>query len=126
MFLRLRTKQLFDLCGGEAPATCTCSHAPGVAVDGPFDANADLLGAGLVYGGCNPDYCKCRGSGEEKDVQMEEMRKVMGTCPRNKMSRCLCHNNEVAKFPFNLEVFYFECRPKKVIDTDFIFKANSK
>ena len=46
-----------------------------------------------------------------------EMQKVQGLCPRNEIDRCLCHDKEVAKFPFDLRTFYFECRPTKVRQT---------
>ena len=84
-------------------------------VTGPFDANVNALAAGLVLGGCNPNFCRCAGAPEvEVDVRMFEMAVVMELCPRNKMSRCLCHDNTVMKAPFDLESFFFQCRPKKV------------
>ena len=49
----------------------------------------------------------------EVDVRMYEMAVIMDLCPRNQMSRCLCHDNTVVKAPFDLESFYFQCRPKK-------------
>ena len=38
----------------------------------------------------------------------------MDLCPRHKMSRCLCHDNKVVKFPFDMTTIFFTCRPKKV------------
>ena len=82
---------------------------------GPFDANVDALAAGLVLGGCNPNFCRCaRAPDVEVDVRMFEMATIMELCPRNKMSRCLCHDNSVMKAPFDLESFFFQCRPKRV------------
>ena len=49
----------------------------------------------------------------EVDVRMYEMAVIMDLCPRNRMSRCLCHDNTVMKAPFDLQSFYFQCRPKK-------------
>lgn len=42
------------------------------------------------------------------------MKKVQGLCERNEINRCLCHDKEVAEFPFDLRTFYFDCRPTKV------------
>ena len=42
------------------------------------------------------------------------MQKVQGLCERNEINRCLCHDKEIAEFPFDLRTFYFECRPTKV------------
>ena len=42
------------------------------------------------------------------------MKKVQGLCERNQINRCLCHDKEVAEFPFDLRTFYFDCRPTKV------------
>jgi hypothetical protein len=86
----------------------------GSSVEGPFDYTEEALQSALVYLTCNPDFCKCKGSNKEVDVRPEEMKNVMDTCPRGKMNRCLCHDNEVAKFPFDIRTFYFDCRPKRV------------
>ena len=60
-------------------------------------------------------YCRCADAPDvEVDVRMYEMKVIMDLCPRNKMSRCLCHDNTVMKAPFDLEIFFFQCRPKKV------------
>lgn len=109
----MRTKQILDLCGGSPPEKCNCGITPNKTVTGPFDAKTDALGSAIIYGGCNPDFCTCKGETEEKDGRMDEMIKIMDLCPRNKMSRCLCTDNTITKFPFDLEKFYFECRPKK-------------
>ena len=48
---------------------------------------------------------------------------LLDLCPRNMMSRCLCHDNTVAKFPFDFSTIWSECRPKKVSDVDMMSRA---
>jgi hypothetical protein len=43
-----------------------------------------------------------------------ELAAVMDLCPRNEMSRCLCHDNKKVNFPFDVATFFVECRPKRV------------
>ena len=55
------------------------------------------------------------------------MKKVQGLCERNQINRCLCHDKEVAEFPFDLRTFYFDCRPTKVSATlRALDKSNSR
>ena len=49
-----------------------------------------------------------------RDGRPTEVRALMDLCPRHKMSRCLCHDNKVVKFPFDMTTIFFTCRPKKV------------
>ena len=49
-----------------------------------------------------------------RDGRPTEVRAVMDLCPRHMMSRCLCHDNKVVKFPFDMTTLLFTCRPKKV------------
>ena len=48
------------------------------------------------------------------------MQKVQGLCERDQINRCLCHDKEVAEFPFDLRTFYFDCRPTKVSEIHII------
>ena len=50
----------------------------------------------------------------ERDSRSQEMRVVMDVCPRNEMSRCLCQDKSVAKFPFDMTTFFQTCKPDKV------------
>jgi hypothetical protein len=47
-------------------------------------------------------------------VRSEELAVVMDLCPRGEMDRCLCADNTKVTFPFDLQTFAFECRPKRV------------
>ena len=50
----------------------------------------------------------------ERDSRSQEMRVVMEVCPRGEMSRCLCQDKSVAKFPFDMTTFFQTCKPDKV------------
>ena len=50
----------------------------------------------------------------ERDSRSQEMRVVMEVCPRGEMSRCLCQDKSVAKFPFDMTTFFQTCKPEKV------------
>ena len=118
LFLTFRSEELRRMCPGGVEK-CHCAHSPGTYIDGPFDYATDPIGTVLTYGGCNPDFCTCKGSTEEFDARPAEMQKVQGLCERDEINRCLCHDKEVAEFPFDLRTFYFDCRPTKVRTQEF-------
>jgi len=95
--------------------SCHCLNSPGTYVDGPFSSyDADPLAAVLIYAGCNPDFCTCAKDPEkELDSRPRELSTILDVCPRGQIDRCLCHDNQVVHFPFDMQEFLFRCRPKK-------------
>lgn len=59
-------------------------------------------------------FCKCP-DGSEVNARSDEMTKLMSLCPRGEMEGCKCHDDKFVKLPFNLQTFFFDCRPKEVI-----------
>ena len=49
-----------------------------------------------------------------RDGRPAELAALMDLCPRHMMHRCLCHDNSIVKFPFDMTSVFFTCRPKKV------------
>ena len=87
----------------------------GTYVKGPFYYDEDPVGSVVTYVGCNPDFCYCKDSPTVvRDSRPIELAAVMDLCPVGEMDRCLCHDNEVANFPFDMATFFFECRPRRV------------
>ncbi len=113
VYLTFRTQIMRRVCP-DGVEECDCGHSPGTKVTGPFYYDEDPIGTIFTYVGCNPSFCRCKGKKERVDSRPVEMQKVMDVCPENKMNRCLCHDNTIAKFPFDLRTFYFMCRPKRV------------
>ena len=104
-----------DLCGAEGIDRCHCMYDNGTFSRGPFIYEEDPLNVALLYQTCNPDFCYCRGSPDvERDSRNVEMKAIMDLCPRNEMSRCLCEDNSVIKFPFDMTTLFQVCRPKRV------------
>ena len=104
-----------DLCGAEGIDRCHCMYENGTYSRGPFIYEEDPLNVALLYQTCNPDFCFCRGSPDvERDSRNVEMKAIMDLCPRNEMSRCLCEDNSVIKFPFDMTTLFQVCRPKRV------------
>ena len=107
--------QMKDLCGAEGIDRCHCMYDNGTYSRGPFIYEEDPLNVALLYQTCNPDFCYCRGSPDvERDSRNVEMKAIMDLCPRNEMSRCLCEDNSVIKFPFDMTTLFQVCRPKRV------------
>ena len=107
--------QMKDLCGAEGIDRCHCMYDNGTFSRGPFIYEEDPLNVALLYQTCNPDFCYCRGSPDvERDSRNVEMKAIMDLCPRNEMSRCLCEDNSVIKFPFDMTTLFQVCRPKRV------------
>ncbi len=121
LFLEIRSKQLKESCASGIER-CHCGFKNGTYVSGStLFYEEDPLGAALTYIACNPDFCYCKDAPDvEVDTRPPEMVAVMDVCPRGMMNRCLCHDNKVAKFPFDMTTFLFECRPKKVRSYLFI------
>jgi hypothetical protein len=114
LFLEVRSKQMRDICP-EGIDRCHCLFNNGTYVTGPFYYEDDPVGAVVTYVGCNPDFCYCKNTPTiERDSRPLELASVMDLCPRNEMSRCLCHDNTKAAFPFDMSTFFFKCRPKRV------------
>ena len=91
------------------------SFQDGTYEKGPFYYDENPLESVVVYVGCNPDYCYCKKNPTEaKDTRPLELKAVMDLCPKNEMSRCLCADKTVVKFPFDMSTFFFDCRPTKV------------
>ncbi len=115
-FLEIQSKKLRRLCPDGAER-CHCSFKNGTYVSGrSLYYDEDPVAATLTYVTCNPDFCSCKGPEPEveHDLRPIEFAAVMDLCPRGTMSRCLCHDNTVAKFPFDMETFLTNCRPKRV------------
>merc|ERR1712165_76688 len=88
--LDLRTKQMRDLCPSGIDR-CHCLNNAG-----------------------NPDFCYCKDSPDvRRDSRPRELSAVMDLCPAGEMDRCLCHDNSVVHFPFDMATFFFNCRPKR-------------
>ena len=61
------------------------------------------------------DFCYCKDAPDvERDTRPPDFSAVFALCPRGKMSRCLCHDNKVVKFPFDMTTLLTTCRPKRV------------
>ena len=59
--------------------------------------------------------CNCQDTPTiRRDGRPIEVKALMDLCPRHKMDRCLCHDNKIVKFPFDMTTVFFDCRPKKV------------
>ena len=118
-FVEVRSKQMRDLCP-EGIDRCHCLYNNGTYVKGPFYYEDDPLNSALLYQTCNPDFCYCKNSPDvERDSRNVEMKAIMDLCPRNEMSRCLCEDNSVIKFPFDMTTLFQVCRPKRVRYTSF-------
>ena len=108
--------QMRDLCP-EGIDRCHCLYDNGTYVKGPFYYEEDPLNTALLYQTCNPDFCYCKNSPDvERDSRNVEMKAIMDLCPRNEMHRCLCEDNSVVKFPFDMTTLFQTCRPKRVRD----------
>ena len=70
LFLTFRSEQMKMFCPGGVDE-CHCAHSPGTHITGPFDYGLDPIGTVLTYGGCNPDFCKCKGNSTEFDAREE-------------------------------------------------------
>ena len=107
--------QLRDLCPEGGIDRCNCLYNNGTFVTGPFYYEEDPLNTALLFQTCNPDFCYCKDSPDvERDSRNVEMKAIMDLCPRNEMSRCLCEDNSVIKFPFDMSTLFQVCRPKRV------------
>ena len=63
------------------------------------------------------DFCYCKDTPTiERDTMPPDIAALFALCPRGQMSRCLCHDNTVVHFPFDLSTLFSICRPKRVID----------
>ena len=71
LFLTFRSEQMKMFCPGGVDE-CHCAHSPGMHIKGPFDYSLDPIGTVLTYGGCNPDFCRCKGNSTEFDAREEE------------------------------------------------------
>ena len=112
--LELRTKQMRELCLAGIDR-CHCLHKIGNYTTGPFYYDEDPVGSVVTYVGCNPDFCYCKDSPDvRRDSRPKEFSSVMDLCPAGEMDRCLCHDNSVVHFPFDMATFFFTCRPKRV------------
>ena len=112
--LDLRTKQMRDLCPTGIDR-CHCLNKIGNYTTGPFYYDEDPVGSVVTYVGCNPDFCYCKDSPDvRRDSRPRELSAVMDLCPVGEMDRCLCHDNSVIHFPFDMAQFFFHCRPKRV------------
>ena len=112
--LDLRTKQMRDLCPSGIDR-CHCLNKIGNYTTGPFYYDEDPVGSVVTYVGCNPDFCYCKDSPDvRKDSRPRELAAVMDLCPVGEMDRCLCIDNSVIHFPFDMATFFFNCRPKRV------------
>ena len=110
----MRAKQLRDVCPSGIDK-CHCLYKNGTYVTGPFYYDEDPVGSVVTYVGCNPDFCYCKDSPKvARDARPIELAAVMDLCPAGEMDRCLCHDNAVANFPFDMATFFFECRPRRV------------
>lgn len=109
----MRAKQLRDVCPSGIDK-CHCLYKNGTYVTGPFYYDEDPVGSVVTYVGCNPDFCYCKDSPKvARDARPIELAAVMDLCPAGEMDRCLCHDNAVANFPFDMATFFFECRPRR-------------
>ena len=94
---------------------CECANKNNTISHGPFHFLRDPIGVSLEQLTCSPDFCYCKDTPTvRRDARTEEQKALFDLCPRHKMSRCLCHDNTVVKFPFDLSTIFFTCRPKKV------------
>ena len=61
------------------------------------------------------DFCYCKDTpAVERDTMPRDFSALFALCPRGKMSRCLCHDNKVVRFPFDPTTLFSVCRPKRV------------
>ena len=117
LFLDLRTQQLRAACP-EGIDKCHCLYKPGTFENGSslfYDENP--VGAIVTYIACNPDICTCS-DGKEIDTMPAELKAVMTRCKEEdgeEMEKCLCHNNKIVPYPFDMSTFFFDCRAKRVI-----------
>merc|ERR1712012_355687 len=116
LFLGVRTRQMRNACAADDRIErCHCLYKDGTYEKGPFYYDENPLESVVVYVGCNPDYCYCKKNPTEaRDTRPLELKAVMDLCPKNEMSRCLCADKTVVKFPFDMSTFFFDCRPTKV------------
>jgi len=93
---------------------CECANKNNTFTKGPFDYDEDPIGVSLEQLTCAPDFCYCKDTPTvRRDGRPAELAALMDLCPRHMMHRCLCHDNSIVKFPFDMTSVFFTCRPKK-------------
>merc|ERR1712117_900776 len=111
---RLTSALALNLCP-EGIERCECANKENTFTTGPFNFTADPIGVSLEQLTCAPDFCYCKDTPTiRRDGRPIEVKALMDLCPRHKMDRCLCHDNKIVKFPFDMTTVFFDCRPKKV------------
>ena len=122
--LKLRAKDIQNSCPNGVEK-CVCENNIEESTNGPFDPDEDLLGAIRTYSVCNPGICYCKGDPyTPRDSRNWPMKAVFDTCPRGEMNRCLCHDNSIATFPFDMRTLFLNCRPKRVSNRHILQKIN--
>ena len=124
VLLKLRAKDIQEACPNGV-AHCICENNIEESTNGPFDPDEDLLGAVHTYSVCNPGICYCKGDPyTPRDSRNWPMKAVFDTCPTGEMDRCLCHDNSIVTFPFDMRTLFLDCRPKRVSNRHILQKIN--